>query len=594
MSLGQSVHYEIVGRRGSSWTILEVIKERKVAVEKAEELWGSRRYTGIKVSKESYDKTNNEFSSIEIYSRGAQRKQSKYDQSGSISPCLTPDDLYSPDGRRSIWDLLGNTLADWMITPTELLHSLDHYYKLYNAGTKLQNAVQRTAVSFEEEQGSIQERMRKIYKIIDQSIEIMKANKEKIPSLEMGRLKPIIEQLKEKSNKRFLLISSITEYLRPAVTLSDKIGRSIILLSAERPAWVIEILDQFIAELMQHQSVPFQLLGEPEDRAQFIIWLAHLQAGQLSMMGENEHSPCFSDEVLRLNGFLSQGQMPQTARVLLNRLQTEIEAAKPISDKGLVDQLMRLNQIREELTSLVDDMGQFEGLEEALSKRSARLLNSQAVGEALFEMKSPIDQMNALLDLERYTIGHGNKRMVANFMLPILTRPEYESVFVGLDNHQPVQRMGDLTKLQKRINEADLTEMHRRKIAEKLDAFCRAILDNTQILKKLHGLDISLQEKSKKILNMLAEDFFTQGDCRDRAEHQVRIYMKQPGFTEGLIAGMDRKAAEAELVAFRVLLEQAGITKPPQEESPAADDEDVADDADADDVDAHDAGAKGD
>ncbi|NVJ68840.1 MAG: hypothetical protein HWE08_00715 [Alphaproteobacteria bacterium] len=568
MSLGQSVHYEIVGRRGSSWTILEVIKDRKTAVEKAEELWGSRRYTGIKVSKESYDKANNEFASIEIYSRGAQRKKSKYDQSGSISPCLTPDDLYSPDGRRSIWDLLGNTLADWMMTPTELLHSMEHYYKLYNAGTKLQNAVQRTAVSFENEQGSIQERMRKIYKVIDQSIDIMKANAEKVPSLEMGRLKPIIERLKEKSNKRFLLTSSITEYLRPAVTLSDKIGRTIVLLAADRPSWVIEILDQLISELIQHHQVPYQLLGEPEDRAQFIIWIAHLQAGKLSMMGENEHSPCFSDEVLRLNGFLSQGQMPQTARMLLARLITEIEAAKPISDKGLVDQLQKLNSIRLCLDDLIEDVSQLEAIEDALAKRSSRLLNSQAVGEMLYDMKSPIEQMNALLDLEKYTIGHTNKRMVANFMLPILTRPEYESVFVGLDNHQPIQRMNDLAHLQARINEADLTEMHRRKIAEKLDAFCRAIMDNTQVLKKLHGLDISLQEKSKKILNMLADGFFTEGDCRDRAEHQVRIYMKQPGFTEGLIAGKGRGDAEAELVSFRVLLERAGISKNPVTAAP--------------------------
>lgn len=562
MSLGQSVHYEIMGRRGSSWTILEVIKDRKTAVAKAEELWSGRKYTGVKVSKESFDKVNNEFASIEIYSRGAQRKKSKYDQTGSISPCLTPDDLYSPAGRNSIWELLGNTLTDWNITPTELLHSLEHYYKLYNAGTKIQNAVQRTAVSYENEQGSIQERMRKIYKVIDQALEIMKSNKDKLPSLEVGRLKPIIEQLKDKSNKRFLLISAITEYLRPAVTVGDKIGRTIVLLSGDRPAWVLEILDQIIAELMQHQQILFQLLGEPEDRAKFILWLAHLQVGQLSMMGENEHSPCFSDEVLRLNGFLSQGHMPQTARAIFNRLKIEIETSKPISDEGLVDQLRKLNEIHSTLAALNPEVGNMESLEEAVSKRASRLLNSQAVGEMLYDIKSPIDQMNALLDLEKHTIGHSNKRMVANFILPILTRPEFESVFVGLDSHQPIQRMGDLTNLQNRINAADLTEMHRRKIAEKLDGFCRAILDNTQILKKLHGLDISLQEKSKKILTMLADGFFTAGDCRERAEHQVRIYMKQTGFTEGLIKGLPREEAEKELMSFRELLERAGISKP--------------------------------
>ena len=586
MSLGQTVHYEITGRRGTRWTILEVVMDRKEATAKAEDFWGSRRYTGVRVVKESYDKLSHEFASVEIYSRGGNRKTSKYDQSGKISPCLTPDDLYSPDGRRAIWELLGNTLSDWMITPTELLHSLDHYYKLYNAGTKLQNAIQRTAVSYENDQDSIQERMRKITKVVDTSIDIMKKNKDRVPSLEIGRLNPLVEELKEKSNKRFLMISAITDYLKPAVTLTDKVGRTIAMLNGNRPAWVMEILDQLLAEMFLHQNILTQLLGEPDDRARFMIWLAHLQAGQLNMMGQDEHSPCFSDEILRLNGFLSQGQMPQTARALFNRLKLEIEAPKPISGNGLVPQLKGLNLLKAAIDELQDDVGMLESVEEALASRAGRLLNSQAVGEMLYDLKSPIDQLNSLLDLEQFTIGHSNKRMVANFMLPVLTRPEYESVFVGLDNHQPMQRMHDLVVLQKRILVADLTEMHRRKIAEKLDAFCRAILDNTQVLKKLHNLNISLQDKAKKILNMMADNYFTAGDCHLRAEHQVRIYMKQPGFTEGLIAGLPRAEAEHILLEFKDLLERAGITKGDAQSGDTAEDapDEEVDDEDEQDI----------
>ena len=589
MSLGQSVHYEILGRRGTRWTILEVVNDRKIAIEKAEELWGSKRFTGVRVVKESYDKINQEFASVEIYSRGANRKTSKYDQTGTISPCLTPDDLYSPDGRRAIWELLGNTLGDWMITPTELLHSLDHYYKLYNAGTKLQNAVQRTAVSYENDQGSIQERMRKITKVIDTSVDIMKANKPKVPSLEVGRLKPLIEELKDRSNKRFLLISAITEYLRPAVTLTDKIGRLIAMLSGSRPTWVLEILDQMIAEVFLHPNILSQFLDEPEDRGRFMIWLAYLQAGRLNLMGEDERSPVFSDEILRLNGFLSEGKMPQVARALFARLKVEIGAPKPICPGGLVEQLKGIDKLKRAIDDLQDDIGMQESMEEALASRAGRLLNSQAVGEMLYETKSPIDQLNALLDLEKFTIGHSNKRMVANFMLPVLTRPEYESIFVGLDSNQPMQRMHDLVLVQKRIMEADLTEMHRRKIAEKLDTFCRAILDNTQILKKLHNLNISLQDKAKKILSLMADNYFTAGDCRTRADHQVRIYMKQPGFTEGLIKGMDRATAEAELKDFRDLLDRSGITqagqaeKPMEDRAPDAEDAPHGDDDDEDD-----------
>ncbi len=101
--------------------------------------------------------------------------------------------------------------------------------------------------------------------------------------------------------------------------------------------------------------------------------------------------------------------------------------------------------------------------------------------------------------------------------------------------------------------------MYKRKIASKLDQFCQTILDNTQILKKIHQLKISLQEKSRKILMMLADGYFTSGSCRDAAEQQVRLYMRQSGFTEGLISGMPRKQAEQELINFRELLERAEI-----------------------------------
>ena len=182
--------------------------------------------------------------------------------------------------------------------------------------------------------------------------------------------------------------------------------------------------------------------------------------------------------------------------------------------------------------------------------------------------QNPFEQVNALLDLEAVTIGDSNKRIVANFILPILSRPEYETVFMGLDQN-PMRRMSDLVLLQKRVLTADLSEMYKRKISAQLDQFCQIILDNTQVLKKIHQLSISLQDKSRKILKMLSENYFTDGSCRTAAEHQVRIYMRQPGFTEGLISGLKRESAEVELLSFKTLLEQAGIKE--QADQPAVD-----------------------
>ncbi len=561
MPIGVNVHYEILGRRGSSWTILEVIKDRSAATDKATTLWGTRQYTGIRVIKESYDKETHSFASVEIFSRGATGVKSKYDQTGTVTPCLTPDDLYSAAGRRSIWELMHKTLADWRITPTELLHNLEHYYKLYNAGTKLQDAVQRTAVTFENEEGSIQDRMRKIYKVIDTSVDIMKQTQETVPSLEMGRLKPVIEKLEKATNKKFLLMCALVEYLRPTVTLTDKFGRIAVFLSNRHPDWVAEILDQLIADFMRHNSVLDQLLGDHENRDTFILQTAYLQAGKITELGESNPEQSFSGDVIRLSGFIAEGLLPDTAYVLLQRLKEEIVAAKPINENGLIAQLSSLRALQEVFRNLQSDVHALDSIGDDLATRAGRLINSQSVADLIDEHSNPIDKLNALLDLEAVTIGMSNKRTVANFILPILSRPEYESVFMGLDQ-QPIQRMNELVALQKKVMLADLTEMHRRKIGEKLDEFCRVILDNTQLLKKIHQLDISLQEKSEKILNMMAEGYFTDGDCHSRAEQQVRIYMKQEGFTSGLIKGMDRKEAEARLMNFKELLADAGIAKP--------------------------------
>ena len=564
MAYGVNIHYEVLGRRGSGWTILDVKKDRDAATKLAEQLWKSRKYNGVRVLKETFDKAENDVTSIEIYARGSNRKKSKYDETGTISPCLTPDDLYSHSGRRSIWDLMHASLTEWRITPTELLHSLDHYYRLYNAGTRLQNAVQRTAVAFENEEGSIQERMRKIYKVIDLSIEIMKSTSETVPSLETSRLAPIITDLEGKANKRFLLTCAIVEYLRPAITLSDKLGRVIIFLTADRPAWVLEILDQLISEYLMHEQILFQLMGERDDRAAFMVELAYFQSGELNLMGEDENSPRFSEEVLRLNGFLAENMLPRSAHVLLDRLKTEIEAPKPIGGGSLIEQLKGLSSVGVAVESLHDDLHALDHVMEGVRARASRLINSQSIADMLAEKQNPIEQVNALLDLEAVTVGDSNKRIVANFILPILSRPEYETVFMGLDQN-PMRRMSDLVLLQKRVLIADLSEMYKRKISSQLDQFCQIILDNTQVLKKIHQLDISLQDKSRKILKMLSENYFTDGSCRSAAEHQVRIYMRQPGFTKGLINHLSRKKAEVELLAFKTLLEQAGIKEQTEE-----------------------------
>ena len=562
MSISQRIHYEILGKEVRTWAILEVRNKRTDALEYAEEIWKSEKFVGIRVIKESFDQETNEFSSVEIFNRGANRKESKYDKTGTIAPCLSPNDLYSADGRKSIWDLLSNSLTTWQITPTELLHNLDHYYKLYNDATKLQDAVQRTAVTFEDEQNSIQSRMQKLYKVIDLAVTIMKQTVDDVPPLDAGKLKPLLTSIEEAPNRHFLLLSSITSYIKPTLTLSDKFGRIVVLLSVSRPNWTMQALDQLLSEFLLHSSLIFRLLGSDaeKNRAQFLRQLTYLQSGKLNLIDTSGHSAKFSDDILRLNSFISESKLPETRYTLISRLKKEIEEPKPISNKGLQDQLATLCEIKELLESFELEPHILEDIEETVGTRMARLINSQVIGELLYEIECPFEQIHMLLDLEEYAAGASNKRTIANFILPILSRPDYEATFMGI-NDNPLTCMPKLTELQGRILNTEFSEMHRRKIAEQLDIFCRTIMDSTQILKKVHQLNIKIQDKAIKILGMLADKYFTDGECRDQAEKQVRLYMKQPGFTEGIISDLPAASRPMALLDFKALLERAGINK---------------------------------
>lgn len=562
MLITQRTHYEILVKEFRTWAILEVKNSRDDAVQTAEDIWKLAKYSGIRVIKEQFDQQTNEFSSVEIFHRGLNRKESKYDKTGTITPCLSPNDLYSSDGRKSIWDLLHNSFNVWQITPTELLHNLDHYYRLYDS-PKLQDAVQRTAVTFEDEQNSIQNRMQKLYKVVDLAVTVMKQTQDAVPSLDVAKLTSVIEEIEEKPNRKFLLLSAITNYIKPTLTLSDKFGRVAALLSVSRPYWVIEALDQLLSEFLLHTSLIVQLLGHSKDdeRSQFLLQLLYLQNGQLNLIETEGHSPKFSDDILRLNGFIAEALLPRTQHILIHRLKVEIEEPKPISENGLSAQLEKLKAIGELLESFETEDHILEMMEEAINDRMGRLINSQTIGELLYEIEGPFEQIHMLLDLEENALGASNKRTIANFIFPILTRPDYEAIFMGLIGKNPLASMPKLADLQSRVIKTEFSEMHRRKISEQLDTFCRTIMDSTQILKKIHKLDIKIQDKATKLLGMLADNYFTDGECRDQAEKQVRLYMKQPGFTEGIILDLPPIERPVALLEFRTLLERAGINR---------------------------------
>lgn len=555
---GTSTHYELQVRKGRSWTVVEVVSEREEAMKKAEALWAAGQQEGIKLLKETFDKQENSFSSLEIFSRGADVKKQTADSERQVSPCLTPNEIYSRDGRKTIWDLLHNTLSDWGVTPIELLHCLDHYYKLYNTGMKLEDAIQRTVVAYDDDGDSIQVRMRKLRKVIDACVGLLKAAKEEIPVLETGRLKPLVAKLGDRQNRGFLLSASLTNYLKTATGLEDKFGRLIVFVSPNRPDWVQDILDQFLSELLQIEQLLKIMLADRLPRAEYLTALIHLAGGSLDTLEKDVFSVRLTQDILSLNDAIAKSLVPQVSGVIRKRLTKEIFAPIPLCEGSPFDQMRTLRRLRDTAFDQGFDDAYLDQVDDSIKHRMARLVNPQNIGDHLSTLTDPFDQVSFLLDLCGIVIGEANKRTVGNYILPALSSPHAESIFMGL-NGKPMARMPELVALQKRVLESALSEMHRRKIAEKLDGFCRTVIDSTNLLQKIHAADQSVQEKAMRLLQMLTDGYFTDGDARNRAESQALIYMRSHDFTDGLIGLNPDETAEGTLLEFRKLLQASGL-----------------------------------
>ena len=94
-----NVHYEVLGQRGTAWTILAVIDDQEKALAKAREAQTS--YRAVKVMRERFDKASNTYRSGQIYFSGAQAKPSKFDND-MPSICWKIEDFYSYEGRRRL------------------------------------------------------------------------------------------------------------------------------------------------------------------------------------------------------------------------------------------------------------------------------------------------------------------------------------------------------------------------------------------------------------------------------------------------------------------------------------------------------------
>lgn len=566
-----NVHYEILGQRGTTWTILAVADDQDEAIEKAKEAQSS--YRAVKVMRERFDKDTNTYRSGQIFFSGTKTKPSKFDPEEMPSVCWKVEDFYSYEGRRGINRLLRSELVDWGITATELIHSLDHIEKLQDNGTSLQRAVQQTAIVQVRETGQgVQERIKQIYKLIDRGVKILRREAPSFPVIGSKGLDSVVAEINAGEDRTFLLHGALVEHLKTSSTYAEKMTRLLGMLRTDHPAWVHEVADNFVSELLSLGKVIHLLVGDRENLKEEMAATAALVIGKA-----DPEDKLYTPEARMVNRLIAAGKLNSTQQSLTRYLIENMKGKKRLVGGDVDAESAAVRALADALTKSDGSWVGEVPMMEAAGKRCARWLHPEAISEYLAALETPDEKSARLLTLERNIIGNANRRKLAEFLVPIVISPQAE-LFLTREGGSVTERLLRLRRMQIQVLNSSLQDMYRRKLAEKIDDYACKVIRNAKLIERVTAGEGSVVEKCFRLLRMLVENYFTLGKATNMVRDAIRRCLAAPEFIGGFLETAATKQEKLQkLEALQKLLKQAGIEdmQPGGNPAPAPDDDEA-------------------
>lgn len=586
----REVHYEVHCRDGANWIILDLFQDKDRALATAEKAWKQQKCKAIRVIRETFSPKSSTFETMELAYHGRKFKPGTEDE-GSTVPCHAPADLYSAEGRRTIGSLLSETLINWQITPTELLHCPKHYYRLEGTGTMLQAAVQKAAVAQSKGGGvTIQERIKQLYALLGRASIRLRGewDQKKVAEIVNEDIAPLIDRLADGGEDRmFLFAASLSRDLLAVEGAVAKITRLLDLMQASHPEWALRVFDSLISELIVLPGITSNIAADANGEgsadgtgdqgqgasglAEMLVNIARLARGAIGQptteasAGEDGHEdqglPAELSDGKRLAEFLKEAHLPQTRRALLGVIARKLTSSQRLAEGALDQELEALTSVRLSLEGAEEELLGRGTLIDALEDRCRRFLNPQFVAEYLQDVTGPQDGLKKLMTLEHHCIGLQNKRRIANHILPLLQSGNSEIYFTSSKGN-PLDRMRYLAKLQGAIMASGMTEQHKEHMVERLDQLCHMTMTNAHLLELLEKRTKDPTEAAKRLLAMIAGECFSEGAAKSAAIERLESYFADPKLTALLATQPD----DPEQVTIRgtilSLAARAGIDLP--------------------------------
>ena len=545
------IHFEVFARRsgGAPFSLEAAGEDRERALEAADELLDSGRFTSVRVTKETLDPGTGEFNSVTIFTKGAPDKpKSKVAEIEPAPLCVGPADLYSMHAR----DRIGRLLQDWLnrqrATPFELLHRPDLIERLEASGVELQHAVQKISVPEAQATGvGVHEIIRRFHALVQRAIDrvLGDARKGLFPKLGPADFAEVCERMADDPERAYLLGGGVADYIGGAKDWGDKVSRLLDLADAA-PAGgaarylAMQVIEEPLGEILGSRVGLSDLLGAGRDFGAHVGALTRLAASEtVDVVSGHDANvarliPPLSGPCERLGRWLSGSSFEGVRQALSQRILTELAARRrlrPSDARGEIDILRALAMA---LTAAAGRLLPLDDVREAFVERSKMLVAAEFVEAYLRKSTTAVQEAMDLIWLLENVTGAGNKRQAVRWLMSTVTSLRFEGETLSSGASSPGSRLLHVAEIYRDAVRAGGDVAGCSEVLHRLGDLGGRIEADNKIVTLIARSSASSMQKLAALLKMATGESAPPGPAADRAKAVVLKLVADPALRSAI------------------------------------------------------------
>ncbi len=542
-----SVHYEVYIRKTAPapWALQMATEDRTVAVQTAEDMLADHRAAAVRVTKETLDPDTMEFASSTVLTRGAPEVKRKrvVPEEESGPRCNGPHDLYTPQARETI----GQVLEDWLIrqgvTAFELLHRPDLAEKLEASGMELQHAVQKVAVPESQAVGQpVHDLVRHYQKLAAKAVErvIAAGRRGQFPNLSDHSIADLAHRLEGQPERAFIMggvVSCALTGLRGGRVRLDR-----LMDLAERApidghprAMVLVPIEQILCEMLAARTNLADILGPALDQGASLAAVVRMVApNEIAALIRTDprmalQMPNVDGPAARLGARIEAGEFPLLAAALARMVLRELMSPRRLRPNDAAGEIDILRTLAMALTVTAGRLLTLEEVQNAFNERSKAIVTADFVGAYARTCTTVLCEAEALTRLCENVTGTANKRSAARWLSACVGSLRFETEMrANAVGQTAAQKLGVLASLQRAVHTCGLNDRDDAEISAAIGTVGGAVEREAKIVAMVARSPAPLPNKLSALLRMAAGETAPMGPAADRAKAEAVKLFRAP------------------------------------------------------------------